>query len=126
MAKGQRRSNHEPKPLKQPVRGTDLSGGPAPATRDAANPSFGAMRVGGRVALAHSRKQHAAVSPSGLAEQRIAEAAKTARLRSLRLAREAEDRERAAQSAIVAPIKSPRIPRGANSGPRSGPASGRE
>jgi hypothetical protein len=53
--------------------------------------------------MAQSRKPHAAAGIGNAAEERTAEAAKIARLRALRLAKDAEDRDAAANTALAAP-----------------------
>lgn len=72
--------------------------------------------------MAQSRKPPTAVSTGNSAEMRTADAAKTARLRALRLAKEAEDREAAATSALAAPTKPRRSPHAARSVRRDEPA----
>lgn len=71
--------------------------------------------------MAQARKSPTTVSTGASADARSAEAAKTARLRALRLAKEAEDRA-AARSTPAAPARLTPSPRAVSSVPRNGPA----
>jgi len=71
--------------------------------------------------MAQSRKPRATAGIGNAAEERTAEAAKIARLRALRLAKEAEDRDAAASIALAVPAKV-RSPRAASSVRRNRPA----
>jgi len=71
--------------------------------------------------MAQSRKPHAPVGIGDAEKERTAEAAKIARLRALRLAKEAEDRAAAATSALVA-TAAPRRSSSARSIRGNGPA----
>jgi hypothetical protein len=71
--------------------------------------------------MAQSHKARAAAGIGNAADGRTAEAAKIARLRAQRLAKEAEDRDAAASIALAAPAKVP-SPRAASSVRRNRPA----
>lgn len=62
------------------------------------------------------RAQRAAEAVSDLQRARVAEAAKTTRLRALRLAKEASDREAAARTLSEKAIAAPKRPRKAAAG----------
>lgn len=78
------------------------------------------------VRMAQPRKSPNTVSIGASADARSAEAAKTARLRALRLAKEAQDRAAASSTPAAparhAPARLRRSPRAGGSVPRNGPA----